>query len=114
MTGQPTQTSVNAGRSAVMAIVLPSLLIAHFLWNLLTPAHEYPMRSEQVMTMTFDGLMLAGLFGLKASIPKLLFWTAVVAGVGLFVLRLTGDAARWTGHLVYYRLLPAAAVTPAT
>lgn len=102
MTGQPTQTSVNAGRCAVMAIALPSLLTAHFLWNLLTPAHEYPMRSEQVMTMTFDGLMLAGLFGLKASIPKLLFWTAVVAGVGLFVLRLTGDAARWTGHLVYY------------
>jgi hypothetical protein len=35
-------------------VLLPSLLIGHFLWNVLTPAHEFPMRSEQVMTMTLD------------------------------------------------------------
>jgi hypothetical protein len=48
MADQRTQTSGNSGRSAVISILLPCLLIGHFLWNLLTPAHEYPMRSEQV------------------------------------------------------------------
>jgi hypothetical protein len=66
----------------------------------LTPAHEFPMRTEQVMTMTFDFLMLVGLFALKASTPKPLFWIALVAGIGLFALRLSADGW-WTGHLVY-------------
>src|SRR5450756_1196289 len=88
MTHQPTHTSDKAGRNAVIAILLPCLQIGHFPWNVLTPAHEFPMRSEQVMTMTFDFFMVAGLFGLKASMPKLLFWIALFAGIGLFALRL--------------------------
>jgi hypothetical protein len=52
------------------------------------------------MTMTFDFLMLVGLFGLKASMPKPLFWIALVAGTGLFTLRLSDDGW-WTGHLAY-------------
>jgi hypothetical protein len=75
-------------------------LILQFLWNLLTPAHEYPMRTEQVMTMTFDALMVAGLMGLKGVMPKPLFWIALVAGVGLFALRISADGW-WTGHFTY-------------
>jgi hypothetical protein len=101
MTNQPVQTSDYASRHPIIAVLLPSLLIGHFLWNVLTPAHEFPMRSEQVMTMTLDLLMLGGLFGLKRAMPTPLFWIALVAGVGLFALRLTGDAAWWTGHLLY-------------
>jgi hypothetical protein len=44
--------------------------------------------------------MLAGLIGLKGAMPKPLFWSALVAGVGLFALRLSSDGW-WTGHLVY-------------
>ena len=101
MTNPQTQTSGNSGRNAVVSLLLPCFLIGQFLWNLLTPAHEYAMRSEQVMTMTFNALMLAGLFGLKRSMPQPLFWIALVAGLGVFALRLTSDAAWWTGHLVY-------------
>ena len=36
------------------------LLIASFLWRTLTAAHEYPMRSEQVMTMLIDLGLIAG------------------------------------------------------
>ena len=68
MTSQ--QTTDTTRRNPIIAVVLPWLLIGQFLWNLLTPAHEYPMRTEQVMTMTFDFLMVASLFGLRASIPK--------------------------------------------
>jgi hypothetical protein len=99
MTNQ--QTTDSARRNPFVAVLLPWLLIGQFLWNLLTPAHEYPMRTEQVMTMTFDFLMLAGLIGLRVSMPKPLFWIALIAGVGLFALRLTSDAAWWTGHFVY-------------
>jgi hypothetical protein len=100
MTHQQTQTSDKAGRNPAIAIVLPCVLIGQFLWNVLTPAHEFPMRAEQVMTMTFDFFMLAGLFALKAAMPKPLFWIALVAGIGLFALRLSADGW-WTGHLVY-------------
>ncbi|MGO8912563.1 MAG: hypothetical protein ACLQDM_25000 [Bradyrhizobium sp.] len=100
MTHQPTQTSGNASRNAVMPFLLPSVLIGSFLWKVLTPAHEYPLRTEQVMTMTFDFLMLIGLFTFKRAMPQPLFWTALVAGIGLFALRLSHDGW-WTGHLVY-------------
>ena len=98
MTDQPTPAAAN--RNPWIAMLLPWILIGHFLWNLLTPAHEFPMRTEQVTTMTLDALMLAGLIGLKDAIPKPLFWIALVAGVGLFALRLSSDGW-WTGHLVY-------------
>jgi cyanate permease len=101
MSNQRTQTSGNANRHAVVAVLLPCLLIGQFLWNVLTPAHESQMRSAQVMTMTVEALMLVGLFGLRASMPKPLFWITLVAGLGLFALRLTGDDGWWTGHLVY-------------
>src|SRR5258708_2479959 len=101
MTNPQTQTSGNSGRNAVGSLLLPSFLTGQFLWNLLTPAHEYAMRSEQVMTMTFNALMLAGLFGLKRSMPQPLFWIALVALLEQFALRATSDAAWWTGHLVY-------------
>ena len=68
---------------------------------MLTPAHEYPMRSDQMLTMALDFLGLVGLIGLRVSIPKPLFWIGLVAGIGLLALRLNGDAGWWTGHLVY-------------
>ena len=95
------QTTDSARRNPFIAVLLPWLLIGQFLWNLLTTAHEYPMRAEQVMTMTFNLGMLVGLIALRSSMPKPLFWIALVAGVGLFALRLTSDAAWWTGHLGY-------------
>jgi hypothetical protein len=96
MTDQPTPAATS--RNPWIAKLLPWVLIGQLLWNVLTPAHEFPMRAEQVTSMTIDALMLAGLIGLKT--PKPLFWVALVAGVGLFALRLSSDGW-WTGHLVY-------------
>lgn len=100
MTDQPTQTPGNASRNAVMLFLLPCVLIGSFLLKVLTPAHEYPLRTEQVMTMTFDFFMLIGLFAFKRAMPQPLFWIALAAGIGLFALRLSHDGW-WTGHLVY-------------
>ena len=93
----PSSTTTGGG---VMPILLPIVLIGHFLWNLLTPARDFPMRTEQVMTMLFDFGMLVGLIGLRRAVPAPLFWVALVAGVGLFALRLSHDGW-WTGHLTY-------------
>ena len=88
-----------ANRKPWLFYALTCVLIAEFLWNVLTPGHGYPMRTEQVMTMVFNAGMVIGLFAVKDSGPKPLWWIALVAGIGLFIIRFTGDAAWWTGHL---------------
>ncbi len=100
MTDQPMPTPLSARRNPMTAMLLPWVLIGHFLWNFLTPAHEFPLRTGQVPTMTFDCFMLAGLIALKDAMPKPSFWVALLAGIGLFSLRLSSDGW-WTGHLAY-------------
>jgi hypothetical protein len=101
MAQQQARTPGQTTHNAVVSLLLPCLLIGNFLWSVLTPAHEYPMRSEQMLTMALDFLGLVGVIALRVSIPNPLFWCALVAGIGLFALRLNGDAGWWTGHLVY-------------
>ncbi len=100
----PQEATAGTNKNYVIFIVLAVMLIATFLWRLLTPAHEYPMRTEQVMEIGIDLLCLAGLIGLKRQLAggQVLFWIALVAGLGLFGIRMTSDASWWTGHLVYY------------
>ena len=100
-----TATPASAGRHQTLFFVMCCYLIATFLYRVLTPAHEYPMRSEQMLTIGLDLLMVVGLFGIRRQGPKPLFVTAMIAGVGVLLLRFTGDAAWWTGHLMY-SLLP--------
>jgi hypothetical protein len=86
-------------RAATFA--LPAYLAANFLLRTMTAAHEYPMRTEQVLEMLIDGLAIVGLFGVRKYMPMWLFWIAFIAGLGLFAIRLHSDASWWTGHLMY-------------
>ena len=101
---EPQERPIGAMNQA-MPFIVACLLIGSFLYRAAVAAHEYPMRSEQVLTMLIDLALLVGLIGTRARIPKPLFWAALIAGIGLFAIRLTGDAAWWTGHLSY-SLLP--------
>ena len=103
MNGQP--TSAQPPRNQIIFYVVSAVLIGTFLWRVFVPAHEYPMRSSQVMDIVIDLAMTLGLIGIRNSGPKALFWVALICGLGLFAIRLTGDAAWWTGHLSY-SLLP--------
>jgi hypothetical protein len=94
---QPAMTS-----RPIVRYVLLAYLIGSFLWRLLTPAHEYPGRFSTYLEMVVDGLAIAALIGIRASVPKALLWIALAAGVGLFAIRLNSDASWWTGHLVYF------------
>ena len=80
-------------------------------------SHRGPRVSEPLRNITIglDLLCVIGLIGtgiqfFKNSLPgesmawKVLFWIAVMAGLGLFAIRLNGDASWWTGHLRYYVL----------
>ena len=83
-----------------------ALLIGTFLWNLLTPAHEYDSSASVYLEMAFDLGMLLGLFGMiktRGSNPVL--WIAILAGLGLFAIRFSSDSGWWTGHAQYW-LIP--------
>lgn len=97
------QTIKSENRNELTLILVAALLIGNFLWRALMPASEFPMRSVQVLTMGFDLALIAGLISMKSRAPKLkvLFWIALAAGIGLFVIRLNSDASWWTGHLMY-------------
>jgi hypothetical protein len=101
MTDQQATSSGQTTRNRTLSFVLSVYLIAAFLWRVFTPAHEFPMRTEQVMQIAFDILAVVGLIALRAQIPKALFWIALIVGLALFAIRLSSDASWWTGHLVY-------------
>jgi hypothetical protein len=101
MSEQSTKTSKPATFNRAVPWLLPAFLIGNFLWRTLIPAHEYPSHGSQFLEMGIDGLLLIGLFGVRKRMPAWLFWIALVAGIGLFAIRFTGDAAWWTGHLAY-------------
>jgi hypothetical protein len=92
--------------------VLSLYLIASFLWRALTAGNEYPSAVVRNMTIGLDLLCVIGLIGMEIQIlkndlsgqstaGKVLFWIALLAGFGLFAIRLNGNASWWTGHLTH-------------
>ncbi len=100
MTDQGTQTP-DSGRNFAIAVILACYLIGTFLWNVFIPAHEYQVRTAQMLTIGLNLLAVIGLYGLRESMPKPLFGAALVAGIGLLALRLISNHGWWTGHLFY-------------
>ena len=104
----------NPNRQWTLFRLVAAILILNFLWRVLVTADEYPMRTEQVMTMAFDLMALIGLIGIRSQLSSgmptgdprrgtasLLFGLGVAAGIGLFLIRMTSNSAWWTGHLFY-------------
>ena len=94
--------------------LVSAYLILTFLWRTLVTAHEYPSRTLQILDLVFDLFAFIGIIGLRsqlnAALPAndprrsklgLLFGLGVAAGIGLFLIRFTSNAAWWTGHLFY-------------
>jgi|HubBroStandDraft_4_1064222.scaffolds.fasta_scaffold190387_2 hypothetical protein len=104
MNAQQAGTSSKTGRNWTIFLLLSIYLIASFLWRAFTPAHEYPRPTERFLTMGIDLLCVIGLVGLRKQVAKgdVVFWIALAAGIGLFAIRLNGDASWATGHLVYF------------
>lgn len=106
MSSEQTEAPRPANRTWIILICVSAYLIANFLYRLVVPAHEYPMRNAQVLDIALDVLAVVALLGLKRRAPApemhLLFWIALAAAIGSFAIRFfNGDDGWWTGHLVY-------------
>jgi hypothetical protein len=107
MSSEQTEAPRPANRMWIVFIGVSAYLIANFLYRLVVPAHEYPMRDAQVLDIALDVLAVVALLGMKRRVPapemQTLFWIALVAAIGSFSIRFfNGDDGWWTGHLVYY------------
>jgi hypothetical protein len=87
--------------------LLAVYVICTFLWRVLVTAHEYPMRSAQVMSILFDLACVIALGTVcarqstKSRSTSWLSWVALLCALGLFAIRLHGPASWWTGHWNY-------------
>jgi hypothetical protein len=97
-----------------MFVVVSVYLIAAFLWRFFVPADEYPSAALQYMSMALDAGMVIGLAGSKQQVTRflaaddggrvlatVLFWVAILAGLGLFAIRLSGQVGWETGHRMF-------------
>jgi hypothetical protein len=98
---KPVKKSESAEPSPVPAFLVACVLIGLFTYRLTVPAHEGALLPELVLTVVFDSAMVVGLVVLRARLAAPIFWTALAAGVGLFVIRLTSESSWWTGHLLW-------------
>jgi hypothetical protein len=100
-----------------MLFVLSGYLICLFLYRVFVPAHEYDSRTLVYLTMGLDVIAVAALIWLRTVVSRdittpqeavlinTLFVFALLAGLGLLVIRMLGKASWWTGHLHYELLL---------
>jgi hypothetical protein len=102
MSDQQTTSEGDHSRDQKLFWALSILLIGSFVWKVSTPAHEYDRQSVVIMEMVFDLGCVVGLLGMikrRGSNP--LLWIALLAGLGLFGIRLSSKAGWSTGHLKY-------------
>jgi Na+/citrate or Na+/malate symporter len=106
MSSEQTEAPRPANSTWIIFICVSAYLVANFLYRLVVPSHEYPMRDAQVLDIALDVLAVVALLGMKRRVPtaemQILFWIALAAAIGSFAIRLlNGDDGWWTGHLVY-------------
>jgi hypothetical protein len=111
----PTQSSLledmPGATTRWLFVSLAIVLLGTFFWRAFSTAHEFPSTSYRNMTIVLDLLCLVGLIGLRIQASRqqqavttgvnVLFWFALLAGLGLFAIRLNGNASFWTGHIKY-------------
>ncbi len=105
MTDRESAPSGAEGRKGMAAWIAALLLIVQFLYRLTVAGHEYPRPTERFMTIAFDILCLVGLIVYRDRLPRPVYWVALVAGIGLFAIRMHNRDSWATGHWDYY-LLP--------
>ena len=84
------------------------------LWRVFAPAHEYSLRTAQLLDVAVNIGLIVGLVGTHRSLANyfepddlrwpsagVFDWGGLIAGICMLLIRLTSDAAWWTGHLRY-------------
>jgi hypothetical protein len=105
-----------ASRLPILGLWLSIYMIGLFLWRFFTPAHEYDVRSVQMLDMTLDALATVALIAIFARsigagadnsrlLRVILIWAALASAAGIWLIRFSSDEGWWTGHRLY-SLLP--------
>jgi hypothetical protein len=101
MTTQPTTTPDNTKRNPTLFYLVSVVLIATFLYRMSAMADEYPRQFSRILEMVIDAGMIVGLIGVRKSGPQWLFVVALIAGIGLFGIRMHSKHSWYTGHWHY-------------
>jgi hypothetical protein len=92
-------------------ILIAVVLMGTFLWRAFGVADEIPSPGYRTLTIGLDLLCLGSLIGLRVQASKqaspitlgvnALFWFALLAGLGLFAIRVSSARSWETGHVSY-------------
>jgi hypothetical protein len=104
-------TSSDATRQQTVFWLLSIYMIGTFSWRAFVPGGEWPRPPTRFITIAIDLLSVGILIGLKAQLSAkkkpgkristagvVLFWIALLAGLGVLAIRLDDDASWATGH----------------
>lgn len=114
-----TPTSSDATSTQTVFWLLSICMICTFLWRAFVPGGEYPRAPTRFITIAIDLLCVGILIRLKVQFPAMkksdkristgnivLFWIALMAGLGVLAIRLHGDDSWATGHFFEERVSP--------
>lgn len=108
-----TPTSSDATRQQTVFWLLSIYIIGTFLWRAFVPGGEWPRPPTRFITIAIDLLSVGILIRLKVQLSAekkpgkristagiVLFWIALLAGLGVLAIRLQDDASWATGHWI--------------
>ena len=94
-------------------------MIGTFLWRAFVPGGEWPRPPTRFITIAIDLLSVGILIRLKVQLSGkkkpgkristggiVLFWIALLAGLGVLAIRLHDDASWATGHWIQEKIRP--------
>ena len=112
-------TASDAPRKQTVFWLLSIYMICTFLWRAFVPGGEWPRPPTRFITIAIDLLSVGILIRLKAQLSaekkpgkristggKVLFWIALLAGLGVLAIRLHDDASWATGHWIQEKIRP--------
>ncbi|QPC90911.1 hypothetical protein [Mesorhizobium sp. INR15] len=91
--------------------VMAALLILPFVWRLCIPGGEYSSRGVIWLDILINLGLLFGLYGARKQLQRNasgderwkigapLYWAAMIAGIGVLLIRVSSSHGWWTGHL---------------
>ena len=112
-------SSRNASSQQTVFWLLSVYMITTFLWRAFIPGGEWPRPPTRFITIAIDLLCIGVLVRLKVRLSaekkpgkristggKVLFWIALLAGLGVLAIRLHDDASWATGHFFQEKIRP--------
>ena len=112
-----TPPSSNGSAKQTFFWLLSLYIIATFFWRVFVPGGEWPRPPTRFMTIAIDLLWVGILIRLKVQLSAekkpdkrlstagvVLFWIALLAGLGVLAIRLRDDASWATGHFFQQKI----------